>query len=439
MRRILSIGNSHFQEWGHSVAQVGSKLGFHKKAASLYSFSTVKDRLSVCYVKSTCREECDDTVREVADKLSHKYAGNFLVCNVTPYSYHQLFSEGMYMEYVDLHAEDLKLLFQVCHSLYTFLLSSESHIAVVVTIKGEMDYGAAMLAACYLLYTAEEGEYVVGLQALEDAQLSLSPFHAPSQKRYINYFNVLFMLPELPNTKRLLLRRLVVQHNPVEQGLMNCEITVENNNCRLFSSSLRPDAVVNFGRELEMVCDIEVMGDFIINYYCSIFNPDDGDDEPLRVHLFRFTFTTLFIICPPGAARLVRAAKGELDFANSMDMLSPEFCLITEFQEGQTQAPDAGYIDEIEARLKRAPRARISPTEFHESMRSAGHDDVSEEEDDDITCEDDDDAPMPSCLVGGNLPPLPGPATELEKQQKLLRRRLQGVGEDGGAKDDAVK
>lgn len=55
----------------------------------------------------------------------------------------------------------------------------------------------------------------------------------------------------------------------------------------------------------------------------------------------RFTFTTLFIICPPGAARLVRAAKGELDFANSMDMLSPEFCLITEFQEGQTQAPDA--------------------------------------------------------------------------------------------------
>lgn len=38
-----------------------------------------------------------------------------------------------------------------------------------------------MLAACYLLYTAEEGEYVVGLQALEDAQLSLSPFHAPSE------------------------------------------------------------------------------------------------------------------------------------------------------------------------------------------------------------------------------------------------------------------
>ena len=109
-----------------------------------------------------------------------------------------------------MHVEDLKLLFHLCHSMYQWICTDAFHSVVVLTIRGDADYGSAMLASCYLLYTAEENEYPVGMQALEQLGLNLSKLYSPSQTRYINFFNVLFMLPSLPNAKPLNLRKITV-------------------------------------------------------------------------------------------------------------------------------------------------------------------------------------------------------------------------------------
>jgi hypothetical protein len=50
-----------------------------------------------------------------------------------------------------MHTEDLKFLFQVCHSLYSFLSSDDRHVAIILTVKGDLDYGAGPMVVFFLM------------------------------------------------------------------------------------------------------------------------------------------------------------------------------------------------------------------------------------------------------------------------------------------------
>ena len=107
----------------------------------------------------------------------------------------------------------------------------------------------------------------------------------------------------------------------------------QNDRKELFSSAQNPETMLEFGKTVRIQCDLNVMGDFVINYWCTVFNADNGDDAPVKARFFRFPFTTLFVMCPEGGTKSVRAAKKELDLAVANDRLSEKFCLSLEFGE----------------------------------------------------------------------------------------------------------
>ena len=59
----------------------------------------IKDRVSICYVVNACnRAALDAAVRDVALALNKDHAGNYMLVNMTPFTYGHLFTDGVPIE-----------------------------------------------------------------------------------------------------------------------------------------------------------------------------------------------------------------------------------------------------------------------------------------------------------------------------------------------------
>ena len=147
---------------------------------------------------------------------------------------------------------------------------------------------AAMMAACYLIFSGFPTYGGSGTLEFVEKELGVarSKYHALSQVSYINYFQLLFEIPEVPNKKRLTLTRVSL-HNMSSLFQQKLGLQLENGEGqqpKLFSD---PDAwKVGDTETLELYLDVNesVFGDFVLNVfqYDVLPLPADFDESSLQ-------------------------------------------------------------------------------------------------------------------------------------------------------------
>ncbi|KPI86041.1 putative formin [Leptomonas seymouri] len=168
---------------------------------------------------------------------------------------------------------------------------SHAHCAVLAFLEetpavAHPNY-AAMMAACYLIFSGFPTYGGSGTLEFVEKEMGVarSVYHAMSQVSYINYFQLLFEIPEVPNKKRLTLTRVSLHNmSSLLQQKLGLQLeSVEGQPPKLFSD---PDAwKVGDAETLEMYLDVNesVFGDFVLNIfqYDVLPLPADFDEASL--------------------------------------------------------------------------------------------------------------------------------------------------------------
>eukprot|EP01079_Euglenida_sp_SAG-EU17-18_P006876 gene6876-1228_t len=231
-----------------------------------------------------------------------------------------------------------------------------SHIAVIITMsstnpKYDRNY-AALLCACYLMYTTDSCDHgKLMLQKLEsEHNLHVSESSAPSQERYVMFFNFLFQLTLLPNPQRMVLQKVELTNHPAFVTQVT-DVVIETNNRVVWS---KENPVVDPGNFLQLSMEVPVTGDFSITYYHY-----SGCD---RVPVFRVAWSTFFITSP-----VVFCPKSTLDYAHCNPLVPENTSILLRFKEfgshpsslGNMQVysgDDAARWEQISTIISGAPR-----------------------------------------------------------------------------------
>ncbi|CAM42287.1 putative pre-mRNA splicing factor [Leishmania braziliensis MHOM/BR/75/M2904] len=158
---------------------------------------------------------------------------------------------------------------------------THSHCAVLAFLEespavAHPNY-AAMLGACYLIFSGFPTYTGSGTLDFVERELGIprSVYHAPSQESYLNYFQLLFEIPVLPNPKRLTLTRVSL-HNLSSLAERNLGLQLDRADGqapRLFSD---PNAWCRGDPStLEIYLDLNesVLGDFVLNVFLYDVQP----------------------------------------------------------------------------------------------------------------------------------------------------------------------
>ncbi|KPA79151.1 putative mitochondrial pre-mRNA splicing factor [Leptomonas pyrrhocoris] len=189
---------------------------------------------------------------------------------------------------------------------------------------------AAMMAACYLIFSGFPTYGGSGTLEFVEKEIGVarSVYHALSQVSYINYFQLLFEIPEVPNKKRLTLTRVSL-HNMSALFQKKLGLQLENGEGqppKLFSD---PEAwSLGDAETLEMYLDVNesVFGDFVLNVfqYDVLPLPADFDEASLQG-----PFGTTGAIQGGGGGGGVLSSAGGVDASSSasfaQSLSSPSF------------------------------------------------------------------------------------------------------------------
>ncbi|KAG5503450.1 hypothetical protein JKF63_05589 [Porcisia hertigi] len=145
---------------------------------------------------------------------------------------------------------------------------------------------AAMIGACYLIFSgfptyagSDTLNFVEG-----ELRIPRSVYHAPSQESYTNYFRLLFEIPVLPNTKRLILTRVSLHNlSSLSEKKLGLQLdSADGQPPRLFSD---PEAWrCDDPSALEVYLDLNesVFGDFVINVFLYDVQPIHSHSDAAR-------------------------------------------------------------------------------------------------------------------------------------------------------------
>ncbi|KAK7194155.1 formin-like protein [Novymonas esmeraldas] len=264
---------------------------------------------------------------------------------------------------------------------------------------------AAMVAACYLIFSGFPTYGGSGTLGFVERELGIprSTYHAPSQESYINYFQLLFEIPVLPNPRRLTLTRVSLHNlSSLEHRQLGLQLDVADGQAppRLYSDPQawhRGDPST-----LEVCLDLHesVFGDFVVNVFLYELqpgphrHPGDGAAAPgsaeaslvlpvaspdktssagaasppstriitstakgrkviSKERLLRLAFSTIFI---HQATHRVRVR--DMDYA-AANMLPDDFYAQLHFTECDAADTDDDYIRQITQRVEQSPQRRI--------------------------------------------------------------------------------
>lgn len=140
---------------------------------------------------------------------------------------------------------------------------------------------AAMIGACYLIFSGFPTYTGSGTLDFVERELGIprSVYHAPSQESYINYFQLLFEIPVLPNPKRLTLTRVSLHNlSSLSKSKLGLQLdSADGTATRLFSD---PNAWRRGDPStLEVYLDLNesVLGDFVLNVFLYDVQPIHRD------------------------------------------------------------------------------------------------------------------------------------------------------------------
>ncbi|KAG5477761.1 hypothetical protein LSCM1_05059 [Leishmania martiniquensis] len=145
---------------------------------------------------------------------------------------------------------------------------------------------AAMMGACYLIFSGFPTYTGSGTLDFVERELGIprSVYHAPSQESYINYFQLLFEIPVLPNPKRLTLRRVSLHNlSSLSASTLGLQLDRADGQApRLFSDPKawrRGDPST-----LEVYLDLNesVLGDFVVNVFLYDVQPIQSHSDAAR-------------------------------------------------------------------------------------------------------------------------------------------------------------
>ncbi|TPP52240.1 hypothetical protein CGC21_16175 [Leishmania donovani] len=140
---------------------------------------------------------------------------------------------------------------------------------------------AAMIGSCYLIFSGFPTYTGSGTLDFVERELGIprSVYHAPSQESYINYFQLLFEIPVLPNPKRLTLTRVSLHNlSSLSKSKLGLQLdSADGKAPRLFSDPKawrRGDPST-----LEVYLDLNesVLGDFVLNVFLYDVQPIHSD------------------------------------------------------------------------------------------------------------------------------------------------------------------
>jgi hypothetical protein len=262
------------------------------------------------------------TTRSIAATCAHldeEEADHYIIFNFSPLMMELVDAchRGQVLDFSKQSVENFGLIMEVCYTIRKWISAGDfedsmqslaavspaagqgngaptrphTHCAVLAFLEEtptvpHSNY-AAMMAACYLIFSGFPTYGGSGTLEFVEKELGISrsKFHEMSQVSYINYFQLLFEIPEVPNKKRLTLTRVSL-HNMSSLFQQKLGLQLENGEGqppRLFSD---PDAwKVGDTDTLELYLDINesVFGDFVLHVfqYDVLPVPTDFDETLL--------------------------------------------------------------------------------------------------------------------------------------------------------------
>eukprot|EP00742_Colponemidia_sp_Colp-10_P003294 GILJ01003505.1.p1 GENE.GILJ01003505.1~~GILJ01003505.1.p1 ORF type:complete len:480 (-),score=49.71 GILJ01003505.1:93-1532(-) len=169
-----------------------------------------------------------NNIDSVARLLKEEHDGHYMVYNTSErqYDYQKFDFQVHEFPWPDHHSPPLFLLFQICHSIHSWLLSDQQNVAVVHCKAGKGRTG--MVICCYLLYCGRftDAEAALRYYASKRSK-SGSGVTQPAQIRYIRYFAGILAGTLHPQPITRYLDRIVLSCCPNFDGEGNCRAYIE--------------------------------------------------------------------------------------------------------------------------------------------------------------------------------------------------------------------
>jgi hypothetical protein len=325
----------------------------------------------------------------VTQTLEAKHKGAYMVLNYSPLHAEltRYATNGIIIDFSQQPVEDFHHLMELCYTVQKWLSAEPTNVAVLcfmheasgaaaetdssdgdeggggsdtdscrrlsTSLTPHVDY-SAMIVACFLIFAgnkAASGDSM--LQFVEDTfDVDRSALHGPSQTAYVNYFFLMFEIPTLPNQKRLSLFRISL-HGLEDAHEKAFVVQVECGDGRVkqfgesgaWSSSTGDD---DNGDSSSAVLDLQctVFGDFVIH----VWKYEIQNEEPVRVTIFRYAFSTLFV-----HQQKLRVRLKDMDCVRH-DELSEDCIAYLHFSDAQPMPGDEQYLRQLTQRIDQSPK-----------------------------------------------------------------------------------
>ena len=324
----------------------------------------------------------------VTGTLEAKHRGGYMILNYSPL--HAELSRyavnGIMIDFSQQPVEDFHHIMELCYTVQKWVSAEPKNIAVLcfmhepepidlandfsdlsteelqqlqrsALLPRHVDY-AAMIVSCFLIFAgnkAASGDSM--LQHVEDSyDVDRSALHGPSQVAYVNYFFLMFEIPTLPNQKRLSLFRISLHGlEDAHEKAFVVQVECGDGRVKQFgeSGAWSPGSgdeeregkeIDSTSAMLELQCTL--FGDFVVH----VWKYEICNDEPVRVTIFRYAFSTLFV-----HQQKLRVRLKDMDCAR-MEELSEDCYAYLHFADAATTAGDEQYLRQLTQRIEQSPK-----------------------------------------------------------------------------------
>lgn len=369
--------------------------------------STTVNEKGLKVSKTTAR-----SVEAMCARLDAEEADQYMIFNFSPLMMELVDTcrRGQVLDFSKQSVENYALLMEVCLTMHKWISAAATprgHCSVMAFLQ-ETDgvqhpNYAAFMASCYLIFSGFPSHGGSGTLGFVERELGIprSLYHAASQESYVNYFQLLFEIPVLPNPKRMLLATVSL-HNfgSLRERKLGLQLERTDRPPKLFSDPTAWARGDDGTAAVLLPIGCDVFGDFSIHVFeYTIDNgtsggggaggglsrspaPVDlqgsfapigsvpgspskdgtsgGGQSPTSkrpaVHkrrLFRLAFSTIFI-----HQQAHRVRVRDMDYAKGSG-LPDDFYAELHFTEGTALLHDGDYVRQITERVDKSPQRQL--------------------------------------------------------------------------------